>query len=174
MVHLLTGSHPQDLPKDIDTGAIIWRDRAPAISPDFADLLDSMMNHLPVQRPVNIEAISNALNHNSDVNLPSSFRSVSPRKFSRSILVGIVAVPLSFFGLFSLVNTFSQQQAAQEIAITPLCNNFTCVNRDPIDNKCDNDAQTITSDIGNYQLGQELMAYRLEIRYSKNCDAVCG
>ena len=81
-------------------------------------------------------------------------------------------LPLSLLGVFSIKENIEQRVATNEIAHTPLCNNLTCINRDPIDNKCDNDAQTITSDIGNYKLGQDLIAYRLEIRYSAKCNAV--
>ncbi|MGL5943256.1 MAG: DUF2690 domain-containing protein [Waterburya sp.] len=81
-------------------------------------------------------------------------------------------MPLSILGLFSLGNNLKQEVAANKVANTPLCNYLTCVNRDPIDNKCDRDSQTITSNIGNYILGKELIAYRLEIRYSPKCNAV--
>ena len=54
----------------------------------------------------------------------------------------------------------------------PLCNSIACINRDPIDNKCDRDAQTITSTIANYRLGEDRVAYQIEIRYSANCSAV--
>lgn len=171
-IHLLTGKHPQELDKNIDTGAIIWRNLAPQVSVSLADLLDSMMNSLPGKRPINIKAINEALvkveqfPHKPLIN--KSFKS----KLFLPISLGILFLPLSIVGLFSLGNNLKQELGADQIADTPLCNNLTCINRDPIDNKCDRDSQTITSNIANYQLGSDLIAYRIEVRYSLNCQAV--
>jgi serine/threonine protein kinase len=54
LIHLLTGKHPQELAKNLDTGEIIWREQASQVSASFADLLDSMINPLPSKRPVNV------------------------------------------------------------------------------------------------------------------------
>ena len=88
------------------------------------------------------------------------------------MLLGTVFLSFSILGLFSLRNNFNQQVTTNKTANIPLCKNLTCVNRDPIDNKCDRDSQTITSDTGNYQVQQDLLkAYRLEIRFSPACQA---
>jgi serine/threonine protein kinase len=173
MVHLLTGKHPQELAKDLDTRELIWRDQAPQVSVSFADLLDGMMSYLPSQRPVNVEAIVNNLVKVEQFpqkpltklagKLPAKL------KLSWLMLFGVVFLPFSILGLFSLRNNLKQEVTASNI---PLCNNLTCVNRDPIDNKCDRDAQTITSNTGNYLLDRKLKPYRLEIRYSAKCNAV--
>ncbi len=168
LVHLLTGKHPQELPKNLDTGAIIWRNLAPQVSASFADLLDRMMNIMPAKRPMDIAAIQNAL-----IDL-QKFPHKSPRKlhFSPSILLGAIFAPLAVVGLFSLADNLKQRVNANKITNTSLCNNLTCINRDPIDNKCDRDAQTITSDTGNYQVSSNLLkAYRLEMRFSPTCQA---
>jgi len=56
--------------------------------------------------------------------------------------------------------------------VEPLCDNVSCINRDPIDNGCDKDARTITSDDGNYQTAKnKIKTYRLELRYSAICNA---
>jgi serine/threonine protein kinase len=52
-VALFTGSDPLLLPKDPQTGQVIWRDRATHISTPFADLIDYLMAPLPGQRPQN-------------------------------------------------------------------------------------------------------------------------
>ena len=66
-VHLLTGVHPIDLPEDYPTGTLIWRDRAPHISPPLADLIDRLMHPFSAMRLTNervilqqIESISNS------------------------------------------------------------------------------------------------------------------
>lgn len=170
MVHLLTGSHPQELPRDIDTGAIIWRDRAETVSSSFADLLDSMMNHVPVKRPIDIESISNALN-NSESIVSAPKKPSFKLKLPLPILLGTILLPFSLFGIFSFGRNLNQKVASKS-ALKPLCNNLTCVNRDAVDNRCDQDVQTITSNIGNYRVSQNLVkAYRLEIRFSPSCQA---
>jgi hypothetical protein len=83
-----------------------------------------------------------------------------------------VFLPLSILGLFSLGINLKQKVIARNVANIPLCNNLTCVNRDPVDNKCDRDAQTITSNTGNYTQDHQLKPYRLEIRHSRACNAV--
>jgi serine/threonine protein kinase len=167
-VHLLTGKHPQELAKNINTGEIIWRDRAPQVFSSFADLLDSMMHHLPGKRPVNTKAIINALTEIEKF----PHKSTKKRRFSRPILLGLIFIPLSVFGLFRLGNNLRQPIADNKNREEPLCQNLTCINRDPIDNKCDRDSVTITSDTGNYQVNANLLkAYRLEMRFSPSCQA---
>lgn len=57
-LYLLTGKEPTD-PAVYDSynNELGWRNFAPNISPQFADLIDSMMAHLPSQRPGNTEEI---------------------------------------------------------------------------------------------------------------------
>ena len=45
MIHLLTGISPNDLPQE--QRQLLWRDRAPQISPWFADLIDRLMESSP-------------------------------------------------------------------------------------------------------------------------------
>ena len=158
-IHLLTGKHPQELPKDADTGKIIWRDFAPQASYAFAELLDLMTDRSPVKRPVNIEAINNAL---LKIDRKPDLPLIKPRsKFKISwLLLGGILLPASISISIAVRNSLN----------TPLCNNLTCINRDPIDNKCDRKTQTITSNIGNYQIDpNQLKAYRIEIRFSNVC-----
>lgn len=56
-VHLLTGFHPIDLPGDYPSETLIWRDRAPHISPPLADLIDRLMAPCSERRPINEQAI---------------------------------------------------------------------------------------------------------------------
>ncbi|MBD2387114.1 CHASE2 domain-containing protein [Cylindrospermum sp. FACHB-282] len=42
-VHLLTGIHPNDLPKDPQTDHLLWRDQAPHISDELAKVIDAMI-----------------------------------------------------------------------------------------------------------------------------------
>ncbi|MBN3945319.1 MAG: tetratricopeptide repeat protein [Nostoc sp. NMS7] len=50
-VQLVTGLQLMDLPKDEQTGRLIWRDKARQIDKPFADFLDELMAPLPGQRP---------------------------------------------------------------------------------------------------------------------------
>lgn len=56
-VYLLTGEKLQNLPKDPITEQLIWRDKAPQISPKLADLIDDLMAELPSDRPANSQII---------------------------------------------------------------------------------------------------------------------
>ena len=49
LVYLLTGKHPDELPKD-ENDRLIWRDLAPHISPELADLIDRLILPLPDER----------------------------------------------------------------------------------------------------------------------------
>lgn len=63
-VYLFTGKAPLDLPKDSQTGQLLWRDRISKLiklSPLFMDLIDGLMALLPGQRPQDCEAILQAI-----------------------------------------------------------------------------------------------------------------
>lgn len=49
-VQAITGFHPDQLPRDRDTGEIKWRDRAPECSDRFANILDKMIRNDFLQR----------------------------------------------------------------------------------------------------------------------------
>jgi len=49
-VQAITGFHPDQLPRDHDTGEIRWRDRAPKCSDDFARILSKMIRNDFLQR----------------------------------------------------------------------------------------------------------------------------
>lgn len=50
-VYLLTSKHPNDFDKDLRTGKLLWRDGAPQISRELADLIDYLMATFPGKRP---------------------------------------------------------------------------------------------------------------------------
>jgi len=56
-VHLLTGISPLELPKDLKTGQLIWRNQAPKISNAFADYIDWLMEPESYNRPHNAREI---------------------------------------------------------------------------------------------------------------------
>lgn len=63
-VYLFTGQDPINLPKDTETGALIWRDRthkAAKLSPLFAALIDYLMAPFPGQRPQSCEVIAQTI-----------------------------------------------------------------------------------------------------------------
>jgi serine/threonine protein kinase len=55
-VFLLTGQEPPELPINLDTGQLIWRDQA-KISTGLADLIDDLMAFFPKSRPQNSQII---------------------------------------------------------------------------------------------------------------------
>lgn len=50
-VYLVTGKHPNDFDKDPRTGRLQWRESAPHISRELADLIDYLMAIFPGKRP---------------------------------------------------------------------------------------------------------------------------
>lgn len=60
MIFLLTAQTPTDF-YDPETDTLQWREAAPNTSPQFADLIDHMMAHLPSQRPQTTEEIIQAI-----------------------------------------------------------------------------------------------------------------
>ncbi|GAB4176826.1 MAG: hypothetical protein Fur006_08080 [Coleofasciculaceae cyanobacterium] len=50
-VYLVTGKHPNDFDRDPRTGKLLWRDAAPHISKELADLIDYLMAVFPGKRP---------------------------------------------------------------------------------------------------------------------------
>jgi serine/threonine protein kinase len=49
-IQALTGTSPNQLPEDYETGEAIWRDLAPSISPELADVVDKMVRSHFAQR----------------------------------------------------------------------------------------------------------------------------
>ncbi len=56
-VNLLTGIHPNELPKNPQTDRLVWRDKAPQISPDLANLIDDLITSSPQERPLQPQII---------------------------------------------------------------------------------------------------------------------
>lgn len=68
-IQAITGFHPDQLPRDRDTGEIKWRDRAPDCSEDFARILDKMVRNDFLQRYKNAnEALEDIRNPHRDRN----------------------------------------------------------------------------------------------------------
>jgi WD40 repeat protein len=61
-VYLLTGNAPTAFPENPRTGKLIWRDHAPQLSPEFADVIDYLMAPFPGNRPQNAQMILQCLN----------------------------------------------------------------------------------------------------------------
>ncbi|GAB1540600.1 serine/threonine-protein kinase [Scytonema sp. NUACC21] len=57
LVHLLTGQHPTTLDRDLQTGELIWHDKAPHISEALADFIDELMSPSLAMRPQNPKEI---------------------------------------------------------------------------------------------------------------------
>lgn len=65
-VHLLTGTNPDDLPKNPQTNRLIWRESAPQVSAPLADLIDELMAELPQNRPQDLQEILSRLESSQD------------------------------------------------------------------------------------------------------------
>ncbi len=61
LVFLMTGQPPTAFPENPRTGKLIWRERAPQISPELADVIDYMMAPFPGNRPQNAQMILQCL-----------------------------------------------------------------------------------------------------------------
>lgn len=193
MVHLLTGKHPIELPRHPDTGALLWREVSTQVAPALADLIDAMMAQQPGQRPPTVHALKERLlSLNVGDDLPSrrsnakDFWQLFRRRagvFPVSVLTGGIVL-LSLLGGLLLANRFrfanssvqpqpTAQKSVEQPQVQVTCQNTSCIGRDPVDNKCDRDKQTITSNTGNIRRSKNhLAAYRIELRYSKACQAV--
>ncbi len=61
-VHLLTGKHPIDLPKDSQTGQLLWHPYAPHVSQALISLIDDLMVISPSDRPGRVQTILARIN----------------------------------------------------------------------------------------------------------------
>jgi len=88
-VHLLTGKPPSNLPKNSQTGKLLWQDKAPQISKPLADFIDDLMAFDPLDRPPNTTMILRYLTSNNLL-LKSAIRLANSRKFKWGLAVGII------------------------------------------------------------------------------------
>jgi WD40 repeat protein/tRNA A-37 threonylcarbamoyl transferase component Bud32 len=69
-VHLLTGKHPEDLPKISGTDQAIWRDNAPQVSPSLVDFIDELMAPSVQNRPDDTQTILQRIDDLNKSTLP--------------------------------------------------------------------------------------------------------
>ena len=86
-VHLLTGKHPVELETDNDSGALHWRDYAPASEPWFVELIDDLMAPFPGQRPLNAQEILQRLATQST--RPKPIAAEEPIPWMLKLLIGL-------------------------------------------------------------------------------------
>ncbi len=137
-VHLLTGKHPIDLPKDLQTGQLLWRPYAPQVSPALANLIDDLMAISPSDRPPKVQAILarvNAIMHPgsagslNDPTIQARPRATttnqSPKKLWRGILLSAGCLIALAFGLRSLLPSLRNLLApGQPITCQPTLEDF--------------------------------------------------
>jgi serine/threonine protein kinase len=192
LVHLLTQKHPLELPKHPKTGELMWRDEAPELSKDLGDFIDRMMAHFPGHRPANIQVIQQQLEKISQ-RLPSLYpqKNISFLQGKiKSIKRNLSILPSSSRAIFNLkwfipvflsIGAFTMLMnrllipsisVAKRSTIPVSCQNIACINRDAVDNHCQQDVQSITSNVGNFRQSKNyLKAYKIELRYSKACQS---
>ncbi len=108
-VQLVTGTQLMDLPKDQQTGRLIWRNKAPQIDKPFADFIDELMAPLPGQRPQTTRVILQRLEglpFKSKINLI-----VKSKLFliSASITFALTLVALGYVSLPVIANNYLNQ-----------------------------------------------------------------
>ena len=90
MVYLLTGKHPIDIEEDEATGRLKWRKLSvQPLSNWFVQLLDSMMDPFPGQRPLNADAVMTRL-IKQDISVRLAIR--KHRTLSLLIVLNIVMI----------------------------------------------------------------------------------
>jgi eukaryotic-like serine/threonine-protein kinase len=109
-IQALTGFHPDQLPRDRDTGEIKWRDRAPECSEELAQILDKMVRNDFVQRYKNanevLEDLRNLTQDESYVtptgkqNVPFNSSIATAKTSARKRLLLFAVLPLSLVLLF--------------------------------------------------------------------------
>ncbi|WP_211293186.1 serine/threonine-protein kinase [Brunnivagina elsteri] len=70
-IYLLTGKLPQEIPNDPATGAILWRQYAPNVTPSLAMLLEKTIQFAPQQRFSNAREMLAALQAGSATSIPT-------------------------------------------------------------------------------------------------------
>lgn len=81
-VNLLTGIHPNDLPKHPQSDRLIWREQAPEISPGLANLIDDLMIPAPQERPLKPQIILEQLKVSRNQNLQINQLSAGKKELS--------------------------------------------------------------------------------------------
>lgn len=82
----------------------------------------------------------------------------------------LLIVLASFFQLNTL--RFTMLYRPSDSTYSTVCLGKSCIGRDPIENKCDIDAETITSTLGKSRTSEgRLEAFTIELRYSKRCSS---
>lgn len=123
-IQAITGFHPDQLPRDRDTGEIKWRDRAPDCSESLAAVIDKMVLNDFVKRYKNaseaLEDILHPQRRNSSLNLEDQLRSLLPTNIisqplekpspSKRLLLFVV-LPLSLGLLFLTPKIWKAVQA---------------------------------------------------------------
>lgn len=93
-IQAITGFHPDQLPRDRDTGEIKWRDRAPDCSEDFARILDKMVRNDFLQRYKNAnEALEDILHPQSGSVTNTNIVPPPPADTSKPVSVGVAPPP---------------------------------------------------------------------------------
>ncbi|MBE9044368.1 tetratricopeptide repeat protein [Pleurocapsales cyanobacterium LEGE 10410] len=118
-IQAITGFHPDQLPRDRDTGEIKWRDRAPECSEELAYVLDKMVRNDFLQRYRNVREVLDDLQNPNKVdhvvpNIQSVIVTPAPNKSlgSKGLLLLLVAVlPLSLGLLFLIPRIWTSLQA---------------------------------------------------------------
>ena len=121
-IQAITGFHPDQLPRDRNTGEIQWRDRAPDCSEELAYVLDKMVRNDFVQRyrnvcevledlqtPQKVDPKKGSYSEQKPIAIPSLNAPVRPSASKRLLL--FVVLPLSLGLLFLAPRIWQALQA---------------------------------------------------------------
>jgi serine/threonine protein kinase len=176
LVHLLTLQHPLALPKDQMTGELQWRQAAPQVPLPLSAIIDGMIKPVPGARPTTAQVLEQQI---LQLEAPPPMPAVSGQRRLAFLKQPLVWVSLMSVGSLFVVLRFVPFPAPLEAETTSIkttkpvtCQNRDCIGRDPVDNLCDQDMQTLTSNTGNIRKSKDILsAYRIQLRYSKACGA---
>ena len=104
VIQAMTSSHPDQLPRDRQTGEICWRDRARHCNPGLADIIDKMVRNDFRERYQNISEVLvdlKKLNKKPNYRLNQKNQPPSKQSFSRRLLWFTIVSLLSGLVLLS-------------------------------------------------------------------------
>ena len=117
VIQALTGFHPDQLPRDPQTGEICWRDRARGHNPALATLIDKMVKNDFRERYTNVnEVIRDLQNLNQPRPSPPRQSNSQPKTLPKrlllsiivSLVLGLVFLGPRIFNVIRAINYYNQ------------------------------------------------------------------
>lgn len=103
-VYLLTGKEPKEIPENLDTCELLWREFATEISDNFADLIDWAIAPFATERPPDTQAILQRLREIESNLKPTEIKQKKSREkiqWQKPGLAGVAGVAIALLFSFS-------------------------------------------------------------------------